>query len=239
MHLLNAINANLVDITDPFFDNPVQPAMFAVLVVLSLCIAFEVPMLFFTGYFQSIRTNLSARNWVVAEGVVLKSEYSLDVDGISDPAWIYDIHYRFKVDNKEYDSQRVKAADESYGLKTYCQHITSKYPQCAKVKVYYNRDNPEECCLQKNHIVSFVFGFLLGILLCTITPFIFCLGLVCFVFGTNLLVVQILIFLVILLPTIFLFMWSQGKKIAYKELTAAGNAVYTFLINRNARSPKE
>lgn len=82
------------------------------------------------------------------EGQIIKSlliSDQYDEDGV---VYESDIIYEFEVDGEKYTSSNIGATSYSESNEAFHQGLVDQYPLDEAIKVYYQKDNPENCLLQ-------------------------------------------------------------------------------------------
>jgi hypothetical protein len=180
------------------------------------------------NYKKTILKNDQIKNWPIAVGTILKSNTFLkrwenvpDVGSV--PVWTHDFRYSFTVDNNRYASNKIvygmrineREIYSDSDLDDYRMKIAATYPINSSVRVYYNPDDPNECCLypcnmSMGECIVYLIGVSLGV------PFMLLLITLLLIFGGFL--IQILFF--VGLPALVLIgYWRKKQRKASEDST--------------------
>ncbi len=106
-----------------------------------------------------IRRARVARNWPVADGLVIQSALEVSNSG-GDRFEKHRFRYRYEVDGREYTGTRIKAGG-SFELTIFgggdhawstARDLQSRYPLGIQVHVLHDPANPKDCCLEPGGI---------------------------------------------------------------------------------------
>jgi hypothetical protein len=173
---------------------------------------FAVPFFLYSlfGYIlstvNSIIKNNAVNTWASTEGTILRSEVIVDSGcmSVGELYWSFSILYSFKVNEKEYKSDRV-AYFTGLSTRSFSETIVNNYPINSTVTVFYNLKNPEDCCLYKSDVFSIIIETAWCSMILLIVPFFFFLSSYGILVGNKL--VELLCFL--FWPGLFVFVFCK------------------------------
>jgi len=105
-------------------------------------------------------------NWPTTEGEIVSSYVEVGDHGDSWSAWPR-VSYTYLVDGKKYTSNNIEVEDFGRATDSYAQKVIQRYPEGARVKVFYEPDDPAVAVLEPGFPRSsgFVFIFLLVVIM--------------------------------------------------------------------------
>lgn len=115
--------------------------------------------------------------WPKVEGEIVSSEvvsglnppYKGNITCIAEPG----IRYKYAVDGKEYEHNKVAFFHIQNTSSADAQKVTDKYPKGAKVTVYYNPQNPQEALLELESPRHMLIIAGVGVIMVLVAPILF------------------------------------------------------------------
>ena len=139
------------------------------------------PMLGGLLIYSAVTTWLTARqsvSWPTADGEILSvevveqdPEYSLRKRGEAEKTNYHaDIRYRYQVDGRDYEGNRITANDSASIQREDIEAITSGYSAGQSIPVYYNPDSPDQALLQPGKSGDSVVVLIMGLAFLILPP---------------------------------------------------------------------
>jgi hypothetical protein len=116
------------------------------LLVLILAQLIGLAMIYY-GYRQ-ISTASRSRDWPTTQGLVEASYVSEEKDDDLNRAYKVTVRYRYSVLFENYSGNSPTAGSLSFSAREEAEQFVERYPEEARVKVYYDRHNPSVSVLE-------------------------------------------------------------------------------------------
>lgn len=156
---------------------------------------------------ELIGKNNAVKKWSMTDGVIQKSTIVETLVPYDFSGWDCEIQYSFTVDGETFSSDRIAYFRGGFGRKERAEYEADKYSVNSPVVVYYDPQNPNDCCLIHSSIPAVIFDSLLFSAILSFVPTILILTTIGILQGNFLM--QILCF--IFWPVMIIFVNSCDK----------------------------
>ncbi len=123
------------------------------------------------GLWLQHKKTRGGRNWPVVEGEIVASAVSVAATHRSadDTDAKPDIRYRYEVLGKSYEGRRIRFGSPSRVTRLQANELAGKYPQGAKVRVFYDPKRPSQSVLEPTNASGTVALVVLFVVLSAVT----------------------------------------------------------------------
>ncbi len=100
------------------------------------------------GIFKAISIAQESKSWPTAEGVVRLSKVQFEDRIGKKGMYSAEVMFEYQIEGKTYSSNRISSVNSSSSNPASARETVDKYPEGAKVKVFYNPGSPQTSLLE-------------------------------------------------------------------------------------------